>query len=774
MKKIGIWLLILMFFNSISVFAQPSIWVDTSTGRITVRATREQLKRIEELIPQFPSYTRQVQIEARIMELSEQTSREFGTSLEKLSGLEVPIGPLGEGSKLEYGPKTLEELEKGIGSLGFTFYRVSAKEKFEVILNMLLTQGRAKLLSSPRVTTISGKVAGIYVTSEIPYLSSITYTVVGNERIPEYHYSYATVGVILQVLPKIIGEDLVQLSIVPIVGNYEISPVFGAEHPIFKRQISPTNVTVRDGESIIIGGLIKEDKTERVTGLPVLSHLPVVGRLLRSTTEGLERRNLLITVKPHILKPREIRGRVKKIFTFKYALSTEIFEKIRGIASADGLIQVNPKEAPPNSILIRDREDKMKIIESVLNQIGTFEAQRRQRTFHLAYTSAEEAKDSLQPLLSSHGSIKLNKSDNSLTIEDGAYQLSQIEKALSSLEENNRIPQKKIFKLTYARADKLIPLLKDLLSPQGSLKVKEGNLVVEDNNWVIERIGERLKKLDTFNSQKKTKAYHLKYVEASKLIKLNSFKKAIQDKLTPKAKVKLGSGINELIVTEVAWRFNEVNKLISDFDIYQPKKLIYPLKYALAKDISKSVESFLSDKGKIEVDQKKNSLILYDSVYRLSIIKNKLSGLDSFEKTKLKETIFLKYMKIKQAREVIQKEKSPQAKILKEDTSANSILVEEAPYGIVRIKGELKELDTFDQQKVKKLYHLNYASPKKIVNVLRLFLSDKGELFSQDKAIVVIDCPYYQDKIKQIIKVLDTPDSKKASGGLPLRRWDAL
>jgi|GEM_PF-910873 len=773
MRKIGIWLLILMFFNLIGAFAQPSIWVDTSTGRITVRATREQLKRIEKLIPRFPSYTRQVQIEAKIMEISEQSAREFGTSLERLTGLEVPAGPLGEGSKLEYGPKTLDELEKGMGSLGFTFYRVTAKEKFEAILNMLLTQGKAKLLSSPRVTTISGEVAGIYVTTEVPYLSSITYTTVGGERIPEYHYSYATVGVILQVLPKIIGEDMVQLSIVPIVGNYQISPAFGAEHPIFKRQISPTNVTVRDGESIIIGGLITENKTKTVTGLPILSHLPVVGRLLRSTTEQTERKDLVITVKPHILKPREIKGRVKKIFTFKYALSTEIAEKIRRIVSADGLIQVNPKEAPPNSILIRDREDNMKVIESVLNQIGTFEAQRRQHIFHLTYTSVEEAKDSLQALLSPHGSIKLNKSANSLIVEDGAYQLSQIEKALSSLEENNRVPQKKIFKLTYAQAKQMIPLLKDLLSPQGSLKVKEGNLVVEDNNWVIGRIGERLKKLDTFNSQKKTKAYHLRYIEASKLIELDRFKKAIRDKLTPKAKVKLGPGMNELIVTEVAWKFNEVNKLISDFDIYQPKKLIYPLKYALAKNISKSVEPFLSDKGKIEIDEEKNSLILYDSPYHLSIIKKKLPELDSFEKTKLKERIFLKYMEIKQAREVIRKEKSPQAEILKEDASTNSILLEEAPYGVVRIKEKLKELDTFDRQKVKRLYHLKYTSPKKIVNVLYLFLSDKGELFSQDKAIVVIDCPYHQDKIKQIIKILDTPDNKKASG-LPFYRWDAL
>ncbi len=487
MKKIGIWLLILMVFNAVGIFAQPSIWVDTSTGRITVRATREQLKRIEELIPEFPLYTRQVQITAKIVELTEEATQEFGASLERLTGLEVPIGPIGEGSKSQY------TTGGGIGELGLIFYRTIAQEKFEAILNLLLTQGKAKILSSPRVTTTSGEVAGIYVTTEVPYLSSITEDEEGNII---KSYNYATVGVILQVLPTIVGEDLIQLSVVPIVGNYEISSVFGAEHPIFKRQTSPTNVTVRDGESIIIGGLITEEKVEKIVGFPVLSHLPIIGSLLRSTTEEVRKKNLLITVKPHILSPREIMGRVKKIFTFKYALSAEISDKVRGIVSADGLIQINPKEAPPNSILIRDREDKMKIIESVLDQIGTFKAQRRQHTFQLTYTSVEEAKDSLQPLLSPYGSIELSKDVNSLTVEDGAYQLSQVGEALDSLEKHNQVPQKKVFKLTYVPAKEVIPLLQGFLSPQGSLKVEGENLVVEDNNWVIEEIGERLKELD--------------------------------------------------------------------------------------------------------------------------------------------------------------------------------------------------------------------------------------------------------------------------------------
>jgi type II secretory pathway component GspD/PulD (secretin) len=488
----------LFFFLSTKVFSRPSIMVDTSTGRITVRAPRKRLEEIAKVLPRFPVETRQVQIKARILELSEEVVQTFGTYFERLTGLKVPAETAGEGTELKYGAKEISEVgEAGKDALSFTFYRLlTGEEKFEVILNALISEGKARVLSTPQITTMSGEVAGMYVTTEVPYVSSITYITIDDELKPQKNYDYATVGVVLQVLPKIIGGDLVQMSIVPVVGDYEITAEWGPDYPVFKRQVSPTNITVKSGEPIIVGGLIKKEKKKTQTRFPILSGLPILGNLFKSWKETEFSKNLLITVKPHILKPREIIGRTKRIFTFRYALAEEIAPQISEIISPQGMMEINPKEAPPNSVLVRDNEDQMKVIENVLTKIGIYAQQRREKIFGLHYSSPEPTKEVLFPLLSSRGSITIDKKTNSLAVEDGAYQLFNIEKVISSVEMSNRIPQKKVFHLNYAKEAEIIPLLEKLLSPQGSIRVEEENLVVVDNNWVIQQITEEVERLD--------------------------------------------------------------------------------------------------------------------------------------------------------------------------------------------------------------------------------------------------------------------------------------
>ncbi|MEA3485310.1 MAG: hypothetical protein U9R03_01220 [Candidatus Aerophobetes bacterium] len=610
MKRILVMSIIFLLSFGIKVFAEPSIFVDTSTGRITVKATRKQLEEIERMIPQFPVQTRQVQIKARIVEMSEEAAEEFGSYLTKLTGTKIPSGTEGEGIKLEYGPKTLAEVEGGKAQLLLDFSRlIAGEEKFNAILNMLISQGKAKVLSEPRVTTMSGEVAGMYVTSDIPYLSG--YTIVDERQVPEY--SYTTVGIVLQVWPRIVGENLIQMSVVPIVGDYETTAQFGAEHPIFKRQVAPTNITVSDGEPIIIGGLIQEKKERKENRLPVLSDLPVLGKLFTSYRDVKTTKNLLITVKPHIVTPREIKGRTKRIFTFKYALAEEIALQTRGILSSEGVMEVNSKEAPPNSILVRDNKDKIGIIQKMFNKMGAFEQQRRQKIFPLVFSSCEQAKETASLFLSPQGFIQIDKKANSITIEDGAYQLMRIEKALSSLEKHNQIPQRKVFHLKYAREEEIAPLLKEFLSPQGKIEIVEDSILVVDNNWVIQRIEKEIEKLDTFKRAKKEERICLKYMTVSRAVSLIEAMKSPQGKIKEKDEEK-----NELLLEDAPYPLQRIKKIIAQMDTFdnQKEERIYTLHSVKAEDIKKTlsiIQPILSEKGELECF--KNKIIVIDSAY---------------------------------------------------------------------------------------------------------------------------------------------------------------
>jgi hypothetical protein len=83
--------------------------------------------------------------------------------------------------------------------------------------------------------------------------------------------------------------------------------------------------------------------------------------------------------------------------------------------------------------------------------------------------------------------------------------------------------------------------------------------------------------------------------------------------------------------------------------------------------------------------------------------------------------------------------------------------LEESPYPLELIKGEIKKIDTFERQKKKRIYELKYAEAEKMVGVARLLLSDKGKIVSRGNKIVVIDSSFYQQKVETIIKLLDIP-----------------
>ena len=347
------------------------------------------------------------------------------------------------------------------------------------------------------MVTLSGQVAGIYVTTEVPYLSSITWETINDTQVPIESYEYATVGIVLQVLPRIVGDDLIELSVVPLVGNYEITPEFGAQHPLFKRQVAPTNVTVKDQESLVIGGLVTKEETEQTIGFPIVSQLPIVGSLFRSTVNSVDERNLFIQIKPRIIKPREIEGRTKRIFQLKYALADEMAQQLRSILSAEGTLDVNPVEAPPNSIVVRDWEDKIALVESVLSHMGTFDAQVRQKSYRLESTPVNAAALTVEGLLSDHGIVSTDEETGTLTVEDGIYQLSIVDSAIAVLEDYNAAIQQKFLSFDYISPSEIIDRVSVFLSPEGYVEVvSDVTLLVEDNRMVLQRIEQLVRSLD--------------------------------------------------------------------------------------------------------------------------------------------------------------------------------------------------------------------------------------------------------------------------------------
>jgi type II secretory pathway component GspD/PulD (secretin) len=165
----------------------------------------------------------------------------------------------------------------------------------------------------------------------------------------------------------------------------------------------------------------------------------------------------------------------------------------------------------------------------------------------------------------------------------------------------------------------------------------------------------------------------------------------------------------------------------------------------------------LSDKGSIEAILEKNSLSVMDSQYRLELIRERLAVLDDFGKQKKRNAIYLKYASLPQIIEIIERMKSSQARIISKDEKENSLTLEESSYSFELIKEEIEKIDTFKKQKEERIYQLKYIGAEKMVGVVRVLLSDKGKIVSRGNKILVIDTPFYQQKVETTIRLLDIP-----------------
>jgi len=186
---------------------------------------------------------------------------------------------------------------------------ILSADDFNVALSLLLTNQNVDIISSPNIVTMNGKEAKITIGEKYPIpqytynTSTSTWEVQG--------FDYKDIGVLLRVIPNAVQEeDNVSLDIHPEVSSISGYANFGgsggAKIPIIATREATTNVAIKDGDTLAIGGLIttKDDVIE--TKVPLLGDLPLFGNLFKHKQTGKQKTNLVIFITPHILKDGRI------------------------------------------------------------------------------------------------------------------------------------------------------------------------------------------------------------------------------------------------------------------------------------------------------------------------------------------------------------------------------------------------------------------------------------------------------------------------------------
>jgi len=316
-----------------------SIFPDDGLNALVVRAEPSMMKDIETIVEQLDIRRAQVLIEAVIVEISDGLSRQLGVQLAggDISGKSGPAAATNftnVGISASAVIKAIASQSKDVslgGDIGVVgIGDASDSGGWGVLIQALATSGQTNILSTPSIITMDNQQSEIVVGQNVPFRTGETSTGTDGTTNPFTTIERQDVGLTLRVTPSISDGDLVRLEIEQESSSIAASNENASDLITNKREIK-TSVLADNAETIVLGGLISETSRTGENKVPLLGDIPVLGFLFRSTTHTKDKQNLLIFLRPTILRDKE---QAKTVSLDKYnalwELNLEVKSKLEG------------------------------------------------------------------------------------------------------------------------------------------------------------------------------------------------------------------------------------------------------------------------------------------------------------------------------------------------------------------------------------------------------------------------------------------------------------
>lgn len=300
-----------------------SIAASKTSNALIVTAPQDIMRSLESVITQLDVRRAQVHVEALIVEVAEGNNINFGVQwaskdaglMQFSNGTQIPIGSLvgalskaqpQKGSTIisENGATTINPDKEGdLSALtqllaGYSGTAVGVvKGDWMALVQAVKADSSSNVLSTPSITTLDNQEAFFMVGQDVPVLTGST---TGSDNKNPYNtVERKKVGIMLKVTPQINEGNAVQLVI-----EQEVSKVEGQTNldVVFGERKLKTTVLADDGELIVLGGLIDDQAGESVAKVPLLGDIPLLGHLFKSTANKKEKRNLMVFIRPTILR----------------------------------------------------------------------------------------------------------------------------------------------------------------------------------------------------------------------------------------------------------------------------------------------------------------------------------------------------------------------------------------------------------------------------------------------------------------------------------------
>lgn len=271
--------------------ALARVVVDKASNSIIFQGNNEDYGQIRSLLQGLDKPSKEALIEVTVAEVALNDNSQLGVEWlikeARLDGTQIIAGTLGG---------------LGIGGAGLNYRRIDSAGDTRLLINALASSNRATILSSPRIVARNGETATIQVGQEVPIITSQqTSPTTGSTGSVIQTVQYRTTGVVLNVKPVIHSGDQVDLDVTQEVSSAQTTTTGVNTSPTFSTRKLQTKLSLKNGATVLLGGLISNNKSQGDAGIPLLKDLPLLGQLFRTDTETSNRTELIILITPYII-----------------------------------------------------------------------------------------------------------------------------------------------------------------------------------------------------------------------------------------------------------------------------------------------------------------------------------------------------------------------------------------------------------------------------------------------------------------------------------------
>jgi general secretion pathway protein D len=300
------------------------IQADPSTNSLIITAPEPLYRQVRAMIDQLDSRRAQVYIESLIVEVAGDDAADFGFQWQGLIGQKGDSYGLAAGTNTTIGGPSIIELSKTIAGVGTTppgeglnialLKNYGGTYALAAIARMLQSQTNVNVVSTPNLITLDNEEAKIIVGSNVPFVTgSFTATgTAGSSVNPFQTIERKDVGITLRIKPQIGEGGSIRMTIFQEASSVsdKVAPGTTNAGPSTNKRSIESTVVVDDGSILVLGGLIEERYSENKSQVPFLGDLPVVGWLFRSQSRTKTRTNLMVFLRPVVMRDSDMASRI--------------------------------------------------------------------------------------------------------------------------------------------------------------------------------------------------------------------------------------------------------------------------------------------------------------------------------------------------------------------------------------------------------------------------------------------------------------------------------